>query len=269
MIGKNQGWEPLSQAMTQKIRRIHSVKGREKLGLFMAEGFRALSAALIAHWPIEAIVVEEVPEITDRVSRLLAASGMTNIRLYTCSSREFKELTATVEPAGVIAVLNAGDNPPLDLEQLPDHLLVLDNLRDPGNVGAVLRSAAAFGIEGVVLPSGTVDAYNPKVVRAAAGAHFVVPLYERCDRNLLVRALQEQQAAIYVADPHEGENIRMIEIPSQWALVIGGETEGYAAIWQECGAQAVRIPMEPEIESLNAAVAAGILLSILCGDRFF
>ncbi len=263
MTASPQAWASLSQAMTRKIRRLHSARGREKLGLLMAEGIRVLAAALAAKWPVEAVVVEDSAEMQAEVSELLAAHDITDPGLYKCSPREFEHLTATVEPAGVISVLRRGVPQPLDYQQLPRQSVILDNLRDPGNVGAVLRSAAAFRAESALLSRGTVDGFNPKVVRAAAGAHFMLPLHEHCAVESLAQNLRDQQVTIFVADPHDGEDIRTVESPNRWALVIGGETEGFSPVWRECGARALRIPLAPAVESLNAAVAAGILLYIL------
>jgi RNA methyltransferase, TrmH family len=147
----------------------------------------------------------------------------------------------------------------LPISPHPGLLLVLDAIRDPGNLGTILRSAWAVGVDVVLCAPGTADAYNPKVVRAAMGAHFRVPLR-------VVQTWEEIEHAvrgiprIYLADA-DGESVYT---EADWsrpvALIIGGEAEGASAAARRTATARVRIPMRGGAESLNAAMAATVLL---------
>ncbi len=228
--------------------------------MFLVEGFRLLAAALAARWPLEAVMVCDDDKTRRRLARLLAEHRSSAADVYTAARRIMQEVADTVEPSGVIAMARQ-KAPVFSTDALPGgRLLIVDNVRDPGNLGALLRSAAAFGLDGVYLSRGTVDVGNPKVVRAAMGAHFILPITPAADLPGLGENLCRHRITLFVADPHAGRTLNQIGQPAKWALVIGGETEGFSDIWREYNAKPLRIPLSPKVESLNSAVAAGILL---------
>lgn len=260
-------WRPLPSAVRRQAAHVLTPKGRRKTGLFLIEGFRLLKSALDHRWPIESIIVREDRASPARLGSLLTEFPSAVEHVYTAAPKIIEELTATVEPAGVIAL--ARQKPPLKVDDRPlgRRLLVADTIRDPGNLGAILRSAAAFAIEGVYLSPGCVEPYNPKVVRAAMGALFGLSVYADVDPLDLGMKLRAAGFRVFVADPHEGIDPNGIQPTAQWALVIGGETHGYSAGWRSVGARSVRIPMSAKVESLNSAVATGILLYQLSAPR--
>lgn len=158
----------------------------------------------------------------------------------------------TVTPQGVLAVV-----PFLQLQPQPGLTLVLDRLRDPGNLGTILRSAEAAGVGQVILAPGTVDQYNPKVVRGAMGAHFRLPI-----ANLAWDAIAERLKgrAVWLADGDGGTVYDAANWTAPSALIVGGETEGASDNAHAIASGSVCIPMEGRPDSLNAAMAATIIL---------
>lgn len=261
-------WQrPLSLAVQKRVARLHTAKGRQKTGLFLIEGFRLLGAAFEHGWPVESVIVCDDRASCTRLEELLIQHKLSNVAVYTAPRRMVEELAVTIQPSGIIAL--ARQKPLLLLDAPPSggRLLIADNIRDPGNLGAILRSAAAFGIEGVYLSTGSIDIYNPKVVRASMGALFVLPVYPSTDLRQLAKQLGRARFGVFIADPHEGRVPGRVRMPAKWALVIGGETEGYSDLWRESGAKPLRIPMSAKTESLNSAVAAGIILFCLGGPK--
>jgi len=256
-------WKPLSRAVQQRAARLHTLKGRRKTGLFLIEGFRLLGAALEHEWPIETVIVRDDNDLRHRLAMLLMGETAKDAVLYSASAETVQELAATMHPAGVIALAQMKKMPE-PVKAFPGkRLLLVDNVRDPGNLGAMLRSAAAFGVDAVYLSAGTVDAFNPKVVRASMGGLFALPVYQDVDLHKFGERVEREGYIILVADPREGQPPDRGLQQQRWALVIGGETEGYAEFWQTLTVQPIRIPMLPRVESLNSAVAAGIILSCL------
>lgn len=161
---------------------------------------------------------------------------------------------------GILAVLPLKQLP-LPLE--PGYILILDEMRDPGNLGTVLRTAAAAGVEGVLLSPGSADPFAPKVLRAGMGAHFHLPIqsmkWEEI-RGYLLSSGSQAGMKIYLADAAGTSAYTDVDMNSPLALIVGGEAEGAGEDASSLAQERIRIPMSGEVESLNAAVAAGILL---------
>ncbi len=140
-----------------------------------------------------------------------------------------------------------------------DFLLVADELRDPGNLGTLLRSASAAGVQAVALTPGTTDAFNPKVVRAGMGAHFRLPVVNL--DWLHIRSLAEERSLrLYLADAQGGRPGWQLDLRAPVGLVVGGEAEGASRAARKFVDDIITIPMPGHIESLNAAIAGSILL---------
>jgi TrmH family RNA methyltransferase len=135
--------------------------------------------------------------------------------------------------------------------------LIVDSLRDPGNLGTLLRSAAASDVDVVLLPPETVDAYNPKVVRGAMGAHFRLPILEAAWAEIAER-VRGMNVYLAAADGELTYSVPDWTQPS--ALIVGGEASGASKDALQLATKRISIPLSREVESLNAAVAAGIIL---------
>jgi TrmH family RNA methyltransferase len=159
-------------------------------------------------------------------------------------------------PPGILAVLSVREIP---LPETIDFVFIPGEVRDPGNLGAMLRTAAAAGMQAVFLPTGTVDAFSPKVVRSAMGAHFRLPLRSLPWEEIESR-LHEAPLRIYLADARQGVVYTEADFNQPLALIVGGESGGAGPFAENLAHERVRIPMPGGMESLNAAAAAAILL---------
>lgn len=239
----------------RELRALRERKGRRRLARYLLEGPTLLSEALESGVRIETLAISE--EAYDRHRALAEWSERNGAAVYVVEERVLAGLADTSTPQGIVAsaverlfslseVLDAGGP-----------TLVLAGIGDPGNAGTLLRSAEAFGAGGACFVDDAVDALSPKVVRAAMGALFRVPI-ARGDGAELAGLARERARTIVVADL-EGEPCDRFEFPADFLLVIGHERRGPAA-WLERADARVRIPQQGRVESLNAAMAGSILL---------
>lgn len=170
------------------------------------------------------------------------------------SAEVMRYVSDTQQPQGILGVF---PTPTASLPARPARALLLDALRDPGNLGTILRTAAAAGVDAVLLAPGCVDPFNPKVLRAGMGAHFRVPLAERTWPEIETFCAP---LTVYLADAHADLRHDQADWSRPWALVVGGEAEGAGSEAARLAQARVAIPMAGATESLNAAVAAGVIL---------
>jgi TrmH family RNA methyltransferase len=227
-------------------------KARLAQSAFVVEGIRLAEEACRAGFTPMAIFHTADPD--RRTADLLRTFGARGTEPQTVSPRVLAACSSTQSPQGPIIVL------PIPAPVLPTSLrlaIVADGIADPGNLGALLRTALAAGSDLVLLTSQTVDPYNPKVVRAAMGAHFHLPLAPATipDARRQLHGLQ-----LWIAEPHRGESIYTLDARQPLALVIGGEARGPSDAWRGPDATSVTIPMAPTAESLNTAAAAAVLM---------
>jgi TrmH family RNA methyltransferase len=162
--------------------------------------------------------------------------------------------SGTEHSQGLLAVLDL--LPPV-LPENPDFLVIFDQIRDPGNLGTLLRAAAAVGADGAFLPPETADAFAPKVVRAGMGAHFRLPIFSSTWEEIRAKVAG---MAVYLAETHNAVACWQADCRSPLALVIGGEADGASQQARALATQNVLIPMPGGMESLNAAMAGTILM---------
>ena len=232
------------------IRSLQRHKGREKVRAFVLEGHRALADALELGVRPQLILIdaamapERLPNVPATVSVRLVASSL------------FKELAATQHPQGILAVVPFPEIAPKQ-SSLP-LTLVVDAVRDPGNLGTLMRSAAATGVDRVGLLPTTVDPYNAKVVRAGMGAHFRVAL-EALDDSSLAQLIRSR-SLVALLDARGEARYDELNWNQPAAIIVGGEAFGPTATTRSFATLTVRIPLVGSIESLNAGVAGSVVL---------
>ncbi len=241
-----------------KIQWVKALQGRPRRrkeeGLFIVEGVRLAEEALQSGWQIR-LGLFTTPQ-DERGQRLIEALKRRQIPLEEVSPPLLEAVSETETPQAILLVVEQRHLP------LPKQLslvIVLDALRDPGNVGTILRTAAAAAVEAVILAPQTVDLYSPKVVRAAMGAHFRLPIL-RLSWDEIRRLIQEHRLAVYLADAHGEMAYDRADLRQPFLLIIGGEAEGASRTAQSLAQQRLSIPMPGKMESLNAAVSAAVLL---------
>jgi TrmH family RNA methyltransferase len=250
----------LTSPQNPRLQRVRALlekrKQRDAERAFVVEGVRLAEDALVSGWQPELVLY----------SARLSARGQQVARLFQNDGAEVVEiaehlmdsLAGTEAPQGLLAVFPM--RPPELPEQL-DFALIADNLRDPGNLGTLLRSAAAAGVQAVLLSPGTTDAFAPKVLRAGMGAHFRLPVLHASWGE--IRAICKERATplhILLAEADQGTACWDLDLRQPLALMVGNEAEGASPDAQRITDQPVTIPMPGRSESLNAAAAASVLL---------
>lgn len=234
-------------------------KAREREGLFVVEGIRA--GEELAKSTLEVIGVLAAPQLPEnpRGAALLEALTAKGVTVTYVTDKEFQSAAETDSPQGFLAVARmpaAGEIVvPAEGTWRP---LVLDAVQDPGNVGTLIRTAAALGASGVYALPGTVDVWNAKVVRSAMGAHFHFPA-RPVEWEAFHDVCVQTGTALWGADMG-GTDVASLRPPARCALVVGNEGSGLSPHVREALSQVVSLPISPIVESLNVAVAAGILM---------
>ncbi|HET8549444.1 MAG TPA: RNA methyltransferase [Bryobacteraceae bacterium] len=247
----------LTSARNPLLREVRKAVVRGTLtdsGYCVAEGFHLLEEAVRSECQIGAVLASE--PVRETVQRRV--SGLRSIDVLGVPDELFREVSATETSQGVIALVRPRSWELAHVFRAQSLVTVLDGVQDPGNAGAIVRAAEAFGASGALFVKGTVSAYNPKAVRASAGSVFRLPLVAQVDTQLAIAALRQHRLDLYAAAADDGRTPSDIDLRRRCALIIGSEGHGISPALRQA-ATAVRIPMV-QVESLNAAMAAGILL---------
>ena len=237
-----------------ELSKLKGKKYRDKTGLFLLSGKKLLVEAIAAGIKIKYVFcTEKNAQWTEKT-----VSGRP-AELFTVSETVFDKLTDEQSPEGVCA---AAEKPVYNGEIKPgSFVLICDRLSDPGNAGSVLRSARAFGTGTVVFSAGCADIFSPKVLRAAMGAAFAHNIVTGADTLQTVNKLKEKGFEVYAAALHtKAVPLSEADLSGGCAAVIGNEGQGLSEdVISACG-KALFIEMEPECESLNAAIAASVIM---------
>ena len=250
--------KPLSVARDLKRRRA-----RERSGLFVAEGVRCVEELLASSVAVRCVVISPALRQTGRgqglESAIRATAASRGLELTEASDAELSAAASTDTPQGIVAI---AVQPERSFENIPGSglVLLLDAIQDPGNVGTILRTAQAFGVAATVALPGTVDLWNPKVVRAAMGALFSQHAFH-AEPDATLDYLRRRNITL-LATGAAGEPVKRLGAGQAVAIVVGNEAGGVSAELANAAARTVAIPITG-VESLNVAVATGILLYAL------
>ena len=267
----------------KEIKALKEKKYRDQKGLYFIEGIRFIEEALKENVEITKIIVSDkleevnggkelleqlenanfynVPPFSNEVKEA-ESSGAKHPRdfVYTVPNKLYMELTDTENPQGILAVLRKKQ---INIEEVYDKknfFVVLDSIQDPGNMGTIIRTADAAGATGVVVSKGCVDVYNPKVLRSTMGSLFHVPI---CYGENILETLQSMKdKGIRLCAAHLSGNRNYFELgyKDNIAIIIGNEANGISDNIAAISNELVKIPMAGKSESLNASVAAGLLM---------
>jgi TrmH family RNA methyltransferase len=245
----------ITSNQNSKIKLVRALLGRSKerreAGAFVAEGVRLVEEAVKGDWRFEIVLYDET--LSERGKELLKTLNAKRIDVEEVSASVMKSLSDTESPQGILAVLQFSQSP---VSNHLNFILIPDQVRDPGNLGTLLRSASASGVQAVLIPPETTDAFAPKVLRSGMGAHFRLPIHSMSwDEIAKVTAGLQ----VYVADM-DGQPCWETDLRQPVALIIGSEAEGVSESARKLANGKISIPMSGETESLNAGAAGSVLM---------
>lgn len=245
----------ITSNQNSKIKQVRALSGRAKerreANAFVAEGVRLVEEAAKANWKFRFVLYDD--SLSERGKGQIEILKSAGVDVEEVSVGLMQSISDTESPQGILAVL---EFPTTQLPKSTDFILIPDQIRDPGNLGTLLRSAAATGVDAVFISPETTDVFAPKVLRAGMGAHFKLPILSLGWEQI---AGQIQNLGVYIADM-DGTSCWEMDLRKPIALIIGGEAGGASAAARGIASGRVQIPMMRNVESLNAGVAGSILM---------
>ncbi len=225
----------------KELTKLNQKKERDTQDLFLVEGHHLVTEAYNTDLLKEIIALEDVSLPFDYPITYVTKEVMA-------------KLSKLDSPPQVMAVVKKPHH-----DQVGNHLLILDSIQDPGNLGTIIRSAVAFNFDTIILNDKCVDVYNPKVIRSTQGMLFHINILTK-DLGCFINNLKEAGYQIYGTDVTNGQNIKKLPFPQTFAIIIGNEGQGISPDIKKLCNQNICLPMNPNVESLNAAVAASIIM---------
>ena len=247
----------LQNPVVKAAAELKQKKYRTQNGLYLAEGLRTAEEA-VAYKAVETLFYVATDD--DRTMRLLEDAAMQNIKLVCVNENVMKKIADTETPQGIIAVCKMRQPKLENLLAGGKMLLVLDRVGDPGNIGTMLRTADAAGIGGLVLLKGCADIYAPKTVRSSMGSLFHIPVLSGVSEQEFVSAAKKAGYDLLVTCLDGADNLYKADLSGRIAFVMGNEAGGVSETLLEKADKRVYIPMAGRAESLNLAMAAGIVM---------
>jgi RNA methyltransferase, TrmH family len=249
----------ITSSHNPKIKLVRALAGRPKErrenSAFLAEGVRLVEEAFTAGWNFQFTLYTD--GLSQRGLDLVQSLTAKGVDVESVAENVLQSVTETETSQGILAVLALDPPPSLQPSTKPDFVLIPDQIRDPGNLGTLLRTAVAAGVQAAFIPPETTDPFAPKVVRAGMGAHFRLPIL-----SLTWDQLQErvEGMSVYLSDARSEKSCWEADFSRPTALIIGGEADGASSQARGLANELIRIPMPGRMESLNAGVAGAVLM---------
>lgn len=249
-----------SNNLIKLIRSLKSKKNRQKSGLFIIEGVRFLEFVIDNNIPVVEVCFSNELYDTNGGEELLERAFKMGLKITEIESKIFNSITDTKNTQGIIALVEF-KKLEFNKDDFKDKLiLILDRIQDPGNLGTIIRTADAAGIDLVVLSKGTVDPYNEKVLRSTMGSIFSVPLLLEMELSSLIETLKQNDYSIVSSYLQTEDRYDKIDYSGSVAIVIGNEANGVSDEVIALSDKFAKIPIWGKAESLNASIAAGIIM---------
>jgi len=230
------------------VKALKSRKAREEAGAFLAEGVKMVNEALALEGQVLSLWTTDEKWLPERI----------DCPCYLVPEHVMQALCDTVTPQGIAAVVRLPKAPAL--ADLGSKIIVLEDVQDPGNAGTILRTADAAGFTGAILSTGTADPFSPKCLRATMGSIFRLPLMIQADITQPLNALKAHGFSLLAAELSQSDFFKRENIGSRFALIIGNEGNGISDAVSKVATHHLALPMAGGTESLNAAIAAGIMM---------
>lgn len=245
----------LQNSLVKQVRKLNRPKHRTEQQLFLLEGTHLLEEACAVQWPLVTVCYtpewqQNHPQLLERIHRLAQ-------RLELVSPTVLQAIATTVQPDGIVATAHSSRPRPIELTNLG---LVLETVQDPGNLGTIIRTAAAVGAEGLVLSADSVDPEHPKVLRASAGQWFRLPMAVSPDLQTEIHRFKAQGMQVVATRSDAELTYWEVDLQRPSLILLGNEGSGLSGDLLRLADQQVRIPLSSGVESLNVAIAAALIL---------
>ena len=253
----------VSQSQLKYFVRLSSKKFREHEGKFLVEGPKLILEILQSHWRLETLLLHRDFLQDESANDIMRRSEALGCEILEVSHAELKKLSDVVTQQPVAGVVRM---PHHDIAHFAstvkaDCLVVaLEGVADPGNVGTVIRTCDWFGVDAVLLDKNSVEPYNPKVVRAAMGSLFHIPVYADLDLATTLHEMKSQGFTVLATAVGEGSSIQSVDQRGRRVVVLGNEASGVSSALSRIADAHVTIPGMGRAESLNVGIAAGIII---------
>jgi len=250
-----------SNSTIKYIKSLQMKKSRDEYNKFLIEGKKLFLEALDYNVPISMVLISQSYAESNKHQEYADALSERNIPLYYADDKVFKGACETDTPQGIIAVaakLKYDFDSIIAKDKLS--LVLLHELRDPGNVGTIIRTADACGLDAVVISKGSSDLYKGKTIRATMGSLFHIPVIQGIDTEEIIHKLKQSGVVTIGADPHSSISCTKLPYHRKSAIIIGNESQGISSGIKDMLDINATIPMPGRAESLNAGIAASILM---------
>lgn len=250
----------LSVAEIKKLTALKRKKYRQSEGLFLCEGVRLLEEAEKSNFLPEKVYYS-ITRLNERGQQLVKSLKEKDIATFDINTKDIERIISTKSSQGIVGVFKPR-NYKLEQQLNPSvrKLLVCDNINDPGNLGTLMRSAAAFGFAPIITSTETAEINNPKTMRASMGACFSLPYIEKLSPEEIVSKLRDSGFKLVLADANGEDLSNLNSQTAKLALTIGSEAVGGSELFKKNADFVVRIPISKNVESLNAAMAGTVLM---------
>ena len=259
----------LSQNKLKQIRKLKNKKFRIEHGLYLCEGIRLIKTAMESNAYITDIVFSQDVLSRQEIKPIIEYARSHDIHLSSCNPNQFKSLSEEKTPAGILFLVKSIRPAAGEINDISEPVLVyLENISDPGNLGAIIRSAVWFGINTILLSPGCVDSTNPKVVRSSAGALFSCNIFQDIGPVDLIRHFRHKNYRFVAAVPAGEANLAKWSNRDPHIICLGSEANGLSQELRSQCDHLIRIPGSGKVESLNLAVSAAIFFYELTKQRY-
>lgn len=249
-----------SNSTIKKVKSLYRKKDRWANKLFLVEGIKIVRECIDNNYSIDNIIYSDELFNTRGGPELYKKIENYNGLIYV-PDKLYKEISDVESHQGIMAIARFNINSIENLKTKNNpFLLLLDEVQDPGNMGTIIRTADAFGIDGIIITEGCVDVYNPKVIRSTMGSIFRVPIFHESDGLKAIKQLKKDNIKIYSTSLEGSQDIQYTNFKEASLLIIGNESKGVSPALYSLADELIKIPMIGEAESLNVAIASSIIM---------
>jgi len=252
----------LSKNITKHINQLKQKKFRKEFGEFLVEGLKGVDQALNSDWEVILVVVEGNKRDEPEMKQIIKKAEKEEVQVEFCGRQDVDGIKTTDTFPGIIAIISQQEVRPEDITN-DKYIICLDDIKDPGNLGTIIRTAHWFGIESILLSEDCVDPFNEKVVRSTMGSIFHVDIFQSAGLEKTLKIFKQRYEYKICSLVMNGEDLNKLKITGKTIFVLGSESHGVRKEVEKMSDKNYTILGKGDAESLNVAVAGGILMSHL------